>query len=155
MKKLFFTFFIILFVACHPAASKKSKDLTITYKDLNGLEVSLSDYKDKKVLVNYWATWCGPCIKEMPALLKAQEILKESNFVFLLVSDESVEKISNFKSETAYDFNFLKLTGSMDLLGIYALPTTYIYNEKGEEIKKIIGSVIWDSKEMIQSLKDI
>jgi len=162
MKKLVIACFILVLVGCKPTTSKKeplpsdiSKTPKITYVDLSGVEVRLSDYKGKKVLVNYWATWCGPCVKEMPALLKAQEILKESNYVFLLVSDESVEKILNFKSENAYDFNFLRLTSSMDLLGIYALPTTYIYNEKGEKVKEIVGSVIWDSKKMIQTLKDL
>lgn len=162
MKKLLIAFFTIAFMACQPTTSKKettpiekSKTSKITYVDLSGVEVKLSDYKGKKMLVNYWATWCGPCVKEMPALLKAQEVLKESNYVFLLISDESIEKISNFKSENSYEFNFLKLTSSIDLLGIYALPTTYIYNEKGEKVKEIVGSVIWDSKEMIQTLKDI
>jgi len=162
MKKLLIAFFTIVLIACQSATTKKEttppkniKTPKISYVDLSGAEVKLSDYKGKKVLVNYWATWCGPCIKEMPALLKAQEILKESNYVFLLVSDESAEKISNFKSKKSYDFNFLKLKGSFDLLGIYALPTTYVYNEKGEKVKEIVGSVIWDSKEMIQTLKNI
>jgi len=123
--------------------------------DLNGKEIKLSDYKGKKILVNYWATWCGPCKAEMPALLRAQTILKESNYIFLLPSDESMEKIIAFKDKTNYDFNFLKLKGSLSQLGIYALPTTYIYNEKGEKVKEIVGSVIWDSKEMIQTLKDL
>ncbi|MBL4905612.1 MAG: TlpA family protein disulfide reductase, partial [Flavobacteriaceae bacterium] len=84
-----------------------------------------------------------------------QAILKENNYVFLFPSDETMEKIIAFKDKTNYDFNFLKLNGSVSQLGIYALPTTFIYNEKGEKVKEIVGSVIWDSKEMIKTLKDI
>lgn len=156
MKHLIWTFFFFGLLACKPSAPKKdSEQLKAMYVDLKGATVSLSDYKGKKILVNYWATWCGPCKKEMPALLKAQEILKESNYVFLLVSEESIAKILNFKSTTKYNFNFLKMNGSMEALGIYALPTTFIYNEEGKKVKEIVGAVHWDSEEMIQTLKEI
>ena len=162
MKKVIFACFLILFVACDTATSKKetkspkeAKPLQKGLVDLSGKSISLSDYKGKKILVNYWATWCGPCKAEMPALLRAQEILVEHNYVFLFPSDESIEKITGFKNKTNYNFNFLKLNGSVSQLGIYALPTTFIYNEKGEKVKEIVGSVVWDSKEMIDLLKNI
>ncbi len=161
MKKIYYCCFLVLLLGCQTTSKKESnekKEISkqeISFVDLNGIEVQLSDFKGKKLLVNYWATWCGPCKKEMPALLNAQELLKESNYVFLLISDESIDKISKFKIKTNYDFNFLKLKGSIEMLGIYSLPTTYIYNEKGKKIKEIVGSVIWDSNEMINTLKNI
>ncbi len=161
MKKIYYCCFLVLLLGCQTNSKKESiekKEIIkqeISFVDLNGVEVQLSDFKGKKLLVNYWATWCGPCKKEMPALLNAQELLKESNYVFLLISDESIDKISKFKTKTNYNFNFLKLKGSIEMLGIYSLPTTYIYNEKGKKIKEIVGSVIWDSNEMINTLKNI
>ena len=68
-----------------------------TYEDLSGNPIELADYKGKRVLVNYWATWCRPCIEEMPDLLKLQDMLTAENYVFLLASDESVKKIEKFK----------------------------------------------------------
>lgn len=151
---------VLLFIGCN-TTEKKSKEPTtdlekLTYfKDLEGNTIDISDYKGKKVLVNFWATWCGPCKKEMPDLLEAQEILKDENYVFLLVSDESVEKISAFKSASEYDFTFLKSTKSMANQGIYALPTTFVYSEDGKLSEKITGMVLWSSEEMLEKLKSI
>ena len=111
--------------------------------------------KHSIVIVKFTATWCGPCIKEMPDLLEAQKILIKDNYVFLLVSDESQEQILEFKKQANYDFTFLKATKTNASLGVYALPTTYIYNEKGQKVDKIIGSVKWDSEEIIAKLKNI
>ena len=150
----------LLFIGCNTSEKKQKESGSdiekLTYfKDLEGNTVDISNYKGKKVLVNFWATWCGPCKKEMPDLLEAQEILAQENYVFLLVSDESFDKISEFKSATDYDFEFLKSTKSMANLGIYALPTTFVYSEKGKLSEKITGMVLWSSDEMIEKLKNI
>ncbi len=122
--------------------------------DLEGNPYNTSRLKGKKVLLNFWATWCGPCKKEMPDLLEAQKILVKENYVFLLVSDEPQARISEFKKKENYDFTFLKSTRSTASLGVYALPITFIYNEKGEKVDQIIGSVKWDSEKIIAKLKN-
>lgn len=132
---------------------EKSEKAVTNYVDLKNNPVDLSLYKGKKILVNYWATWCTPCIKEMPDLLKAQEILKEHNYVFLLASDEDFIKITEFKKKKNYNFTFLKYTKSLSTLGIYALPTTVVFDVNGKKVETIVGSVKWDSEEMIQKLK--
>ena len=66
------------------------------------------DASEKPVLVDYWATWCGPCIKEMPSIKRAEDILEDFGYTFLLVSDETISKISKFKNDRNFDFNFLK-----------------------------------------------
>ena len=121
---------------------------------LNETPFDVSNLKGKKVLVNYWATWCAPCIHEMPDLLEAQEILSKENYVFILVSDESKEQIQEFKGRFNYDFTFLRSPESLSNIGIYAMPTTFIFNEKGKKVKEIIGATKWSSKEMIAQLKE-
>lgn len=155
MKKILFFCSVLLLVNCQSNQSKKSTEVNNSFVNLDGKKVAVSDYKGKRVLVNFWATWCGPCKAEMPSLVRAQEILKKENYVFLFPSDESIDIIKDFSVKTKYDFNFLKLNSSMGKIGIYALPTTFIYNEKGVKVKEIVGSVIWDSEEMIKTLKEI
>ena len=150
---------VLFFFGCKDSKKPTSKSENtienLSYLvDLEGNPYNTSNLKGKKVLLNFWATWCGPCKKEMPDLLEAQKILIKENYVFLLVSDESQAQISEFKKKTKYDFTFLKATKSAASLGVYALPTTYIYNEKGQKVDQIVGSVKWDSEKMIAKLKN-
>jgi len=127
--------------------------LKTSFIDLYEKNFDLSVYQNGKIVVSYWATWCAPCIKEMPGIKRAEEILKEYGYTFLLISDETVDKISKFKNEWNFDFNFLKSTKSFETLGVYAMPTSYIFDENGQIIETIVGAIEWDSDEMINKLK--
>ena len=123
------------------------------YEDLEGNPVALSDFKGKRILLNFWATWCRPCIEEMPSLLKAQEILQKENYVFLLATDQSVKIINSFKVKKGFEFTYLRYTGTFADLGIHALPKTFIYNKNGDKVDEISGAIAWDSPEIIEKLK--
>ena len=127
--------------------------LKTSFIDLYENNLDLSVYQNGKIVVSYWATWCAPCIKEMPGIKRAEEILKEYGYTFLLISDETVDKISKFKNEWNFDFNFLKSTKSFETLGVYAMPTSYIFDENGQIIETFVGAIEWDSEEMINKLK--
>jgi len=124
-----------------------------SFVDLYENNLDLSVYKKGKIVISYWATWCAPCIKEMPGIKRAEEILEEYGYTFLLVSDETVSKISEFKNEWNFDFNFLKSSKSFETLGVYAMPISYIFDENGQIIETIVGAIEWDSEEMINKLK--
>jgi thiol-disulfide isomerase/thioredoxin len=161
MKKILFIIIFIFILGCKETrksnAPEVSNDLHIleNLTDLEGNSFDVSTLKGKKILVNYWATWCAPCKKEMPDLLESQEILSKENYVFLLVSDESKEQIQDFKNKFKYDFTFLRSSEALSNIGIYAMPTTFIFNEKGKKVKEIIGATEWNSKEMITQLKEL
>jgi thiol-disulfide isomerase/thioredoxin len=125
------------------------------YFDLDGNDVKISDYKGKRVLINFWATWCTPCLIEMPSMENAQEALKDENYVFLFATTDDIDKIKNFEKNNSYNFKFLKYNGTLDKLNIYALPATFIYNSKGEMVKRIDGVTEWDAEEMLAQLRDI
>ena len=131
----------------------ESLQLKTSFFDLNEKNLDLSVYKEGKIVVSYWATWCAPCIKEMPGIKRAEEILEEYGYTFLLVSDETLSKISEFKNEWNFDFNFLKSSKSFETLGVYAMPISYIFDENGQIIETIVGAIEWDSEEMINKLK--
>ena len=131
----------------------ESLQFKTSFVDLYEKEVDLSVFKEGKIVVSYWATWCGPCIKEMPSIKKAEKILEDYGYTFLLVSDETITKISKFKNERNFDFNFLKSSKSFETLGVYSMPTSYIFDENGKIIETIVGAIEWDSEEMINKLK--
>ena len=160
MKNLVFVSCLILFLGCNSSIPKsrnfsdlESIQLKTLFVDLNDNKVDLTVYKGKKIVINYWATWCRPCIKEMPGLKRAEEILENHNYIFLLVSDEITSKISTFKKDKNFDFNFLKSVESNETLGIYSLPTSYIFDENGKKIETIVGTIAWDSEQIINKLK--
>ena len=135
------------------ASDLDSLQLKTSFIDLYDNNLDLSEYKKGKIVINYWATWCAPCIKEMPSMKRAEEILKEYGYTFLLVSDETISKISSFKNEWNFDLNYLKSTKSFESLGVYAMPTSYIFDANGQLIETIVGAIEWDSEEMINKLK--
>ena len=162
MRNLLFMSTLFLFLGCNSSITKKqnlsdleSLQLLTSFVDLDNKKVDLNSYKGKKIIINYWATWCSPCIKEMPGLLRAQNILKNHNYTFLLVSNETISRISNFRDDKKYDFNFLKSSGPNEILGIYSLPTSYIFDEKGMKIETIVGTLVWDSEQTISKLKTL
>ena len=131
----------------------ESLQFKTSFVDLYQKDIDLSVFKEGKVIISYWATWCGPCIKEMPGIKRAEKILEDYGYTFLLVSDETITKISKFKNERNFDFNFLKSSKSFETLGVYSMPTSYIFDEKGNIIETIVGAIEWDSEEMITKLK--
>ena len=126
----------------------------ILISDLNNNEIDVSLFYGKKTIVNYWATWCGPCIKEMPEIENLQKQLHEK-MNFILVSDEETQKILDFEKEKNFNLTFYKSLKSNEIAGVFSLPTSHIYDEKGKKIKTIIGLTKWDSDEFLNKLRSL
>lgn len=125
----------------------------VALKDLQGNTIKLNDYAGKTIVLNFWATWCKPCIIEMPSMEEAKAALGE-DFVFLLASDENVEKISNFKERQNLDLPFVQLQTGVQNLQITALPTTWIIKD-GEVVSEIIGAREWNTEAHIEELRNL
>lgn len=123
----------------------------IKLKDLNGRSVDLGIYKGKTIFINFWATWCNPCLREMPSIHKAQHLLRNKDVVFLLASSESIEEIEAFKVNNDYDFNYVSVENS-EALNIQALPTTFIFNPKGKLVFMENGFRKWDDENNIEMI---
>ena len=126
----------------------------IALKDLNEQAVDLEKYKGKTLFLNFWATWCKPCLEEMPSIKKAQEILKNENIVFLFASDETMEQIEKFKSGHDYNFNYVRAENLAEL-NIMALPTTFIFNPEGKLVFNEMGYRQWDDQTNIDLILNI
>ena len=142
----------------------KEKKITVSHQDSEIDKIHLTDlkdqpfdlkqYKGKTVFINFWATWCKPCLQEMPSIERAQEILKNENIVFLFASDEAMEQIEKFKTSHPYPFHYVKAE-NMEALNIMALPTTYIFNPEGKLVFSEMGFRKWDDKNNIDLLINI
>ena len=123
------------------------------FEDLEGNKFEWTDTKGKLVFVNFWATWCKPCIKEMPSVSEANIQLKDDNVIFIVASDEDVEKIKKFESKHHYSFGLVHSKTSVFDLGVQALPTTIIINEEGVIVFNEIGARDWASEKSIALIK--
>ncbi len=129
------------------SCTENQSDLAkVKLKTLDGAVIDMNDYKNKTVFINFWATWCKPCIQEMPTIVKAMEQLKDEDVVFLFPSNESVDLIKGFKERKKFNFNYVQAQ-NMEALNIIALPTTSIYNKKGTLIFSEAGFRDWSKPE--------
>lgn len=108
-----------------------------TLKTLDGQEVNLSDYRGKKVMLNFWATWCAPCEAEMPEMQEYYEKHKDENIEILAVNIDPLNDVKGFVNKHGLTFPILLdpiVTGQMEVNEIYrtvVIPTTYVIDEKG------------------------
>lgn len=123
---------------------------TAKFQDAEGNEHSLTDYKGKVILVNLWATWCAPCIREMPDLNDLQESLGGDDFEVVLISEnqDGIEGSLKFLEEN----NISHLNTFIDnerklarTLKTPALPTSILIGADGNEIGRLIGPAEWNS----------
>ena len=124
---------------------------SIIYTTGGGDELTLSDFRGQIILVNYWATWCGPCVEEMPSLDILQTQLGGAEFDVVTISIEtSVEAPREF-------YERMELTNlplihditlaSFGLIGARGLPVSILYDRQGNEIGRVPGPAKWDSED--------
>lgn len=130
-----------------------------TLNTLDGKKVSLKDFKGKVVFLNFWATWCPPCVVEMPSMEALHKRFKDNGLVVIAVNSEETEKkVSKFIRKKGYTFLVLMDTnGSVtsDSYRAVGFPTTYLIDRKGMVVGKAEGAREWDSKEAFRLMEDI
>ena len=135
-----------------PAAP--APDFTLT--DIAGKKTSLAEFRGKVVLLNFWATWCGPCRAEMPSLNKLYLDLRDRGFVVLAVSiDTSDKPVKSFVAEKRLAFPVLMDKDkevSFDLYGAMGMPTSFLIDKNGVITEKIMGEMEWDSPKMKEKI---
>ena len=118
---------------------------SFTLKTVDGKTVSLSDYKGKAVLLNFWATWCGPCKLEMPWLIDMQKKYAAQGFTVLGISEDdgSTKEVRDFMSKMGVDYPVLMYDDQLNKAygGIDYLPTSYYIGRDGKVIVESGGLI--------------
>ena len=142
-----------------PRLEKGETAPNFTVSDLNGNKVSLADYKGKVVLLNIWATWCPPCVEEMPSMEKLHREMKDERFAILAVSiDTSGAEVVELFMEK-YKLSFTALADPKGVVRkLYqttGVPESFIIDKDGTIAQRILGPRDWAGPVIIKYLKDL
>ena len=133
----------------------------IKFKDPDGGEFSLAAFKGKPVLVNLWASWCAPCIKELPTLQQLEQAhADEGRLGIIAVSQDTAPQgsVEAFLGErdigrfAAYHDEKMDLTSA---LNVQVLPTTILYDAQGREVWRYVGDLDWTGEEAAKLLAEL
>ncbi len=115
--------------------------------DLSGKDVSLSDFKGKKIFLNFWASWCPPCKAEMPDIEKLYGQTKDSDLIILAVNiGEDSKTVKSFIDNNKYNFTIL-LDSNQSIAAEYnitAIPTSFFIDKEGNIISTIKGGMSFE-----------
>ena len=120
---------------------------------LNSKKVELREFRGKVVLLNFWATWCGPCKEEMPSMEALYRLYKEKDFnlVAISVDYEGVRPVKEFIEKQRYTFPVLLDPNgeTLDLFGVKGIPTTFVIDKKGRIVGRVVGPKDWKQPEIL------
>ena len=140
-----------------PAIGSVAPDFEL--KDPDGKVVRLSDFRGKFVFLNFWATWCEPCVDEMPAMMMLNETLKDRDFQMLAVSvDTRWEAIEEFYAEYELDLPTLLDPAQAVSRGRYkatAFPETFLIDQNGHIRRRVIGAELWAHPQVIAQIEEM
>lgn len=127
------------------------------FTTLDGKPTTLADFRGKPVLVNLWATWCGPCVAEMPTLATTAERLKGKVAVIAVSQTDGAAKVTPFLAGRKLDALPVYLDPKLGLSTHYRanLPTTILYDATGKEIWRVTGGFDWAGAEAQKLLAEV
>ena len=130
----------------------------LQFSDLENNIFTIQDFKGKNLFINYWATWCNPCLAEMPYMAELYENFKdEEDIIFLYLSREKLEVIKNYipKDESLQQLPIYKIITDDEFFATSGIPTTFIINSDGEVIVKDLGSAFWNDESVFKLIDNL
>jgi|ERR1039457_6168895 thiol-disulfide isomerase/thioredoxin len=163
MKKILLM--LILLLPVLPGCTKKEKPAVVgelapvlTLRDIAGKISSLSDYRGKVVLLNFWATWCPPCREEIPSMMRLNKAMADKPFQMVAVSiDEGGKAAVEAYFRKTKTFLPVYLDSSQDTArryGLTGVPETFIIGKRGVIMKKVVGAMDWSDPMVIGYLNE-
>lgn len=130
-----------------------------TLNDIDGNPVSLSSFKGKVILLNFWATWCPPCKGELLSMNKLYQQLKNRGVVVLAIStDRSVSDVRSYLKDSQINFTVLidsNLYVSRSIYKVFMIPTTFLIDRKGIIVEKYFGEKDWTDPRIMKEIENL
>ena len=157
MRRAFVFALLVLLAGCYggsrpPRIGTAAPDFSVQDSDR---KVELRDFRGKILVLNFWATWCPPCVEEMPSLVQMQQKLKGKDITVVGVSvDADADAYHRFLKDHGVDFLTVRDPDqkSNNLYGTFKFPETYIIDRNGVVRRKFIGPVDWSQPEIVDFL---
>ena len=132
-------------------------DFKMNLINSKGERVKMADFKGKVIFVNIWATWCPPCIAEMPGINKLFNDVKHEDIVFLMLSvDQNFEKAKRFNETKGFDFEIYEVDGAIpQMYHTESIPTTFVIGANGELALTHKGMASYNTTEFKEFLKSL
>ena len=130
----------------------------LQFSDLENNISTIQNFKGKNLFVNYWATWCNPCLAEMPYMVELYEKYKnEEDIKFLFLSREDLKTIKNYipKDENLQKLPIYKIITDDEFFATSGIPTTFIIDSTGEVIVKDVGTAFWNDESVFKFIDSL
>ncbi|MCB1724531.1 MAG: TlpA family protein disulfide reductase [Gammaproteobacteria bacterium] len=130
----------------------------IDLPDLDGRTRTLGEFHGQTILVNFWASWCTPCIREMPDLVRLQQTLQDESFLVLGINvGEADRRVQTIAHQLHMDFPVLLDRDSREFerWGVQVLPTSYLVDPEGNVRFAVIGTVDWNDADVIEAIRSL
>lgn len=137
--------------------SYPNADYALKLVSSNGEPLSMEKFRGKAIFINVWATWCPPCIAEMPSINKLYNELKDDNVEFIMLSvDENFEKAKTFSEKKGYDFEIYRPNGPLpQMYSSTSIPTTYVIDAEGNLVLTHKGMGNYYTKKFAKFMRSI
>lgn len=132
--------------------------VSLSLQDLKGHKQKLKNYKGEVVLVNFWGSWCPPCVEEMPSLQRLESGLKSLGFTVLAVNvNQTRTSVNRFLKGLQIDLTVLMDTSAKaaKAWGVDYYPTSFLVDKKGDIRFYVIGAVDWEREEVVEQIRKL
>ena len=125
--------------------------------DQTGNPINLKDHKGKVLFINLWATWCPPCVGEMPEIQELYDEFKsEKDMAFLMISNQNISKLNRFVQSKGYDFPvYSTKVRAPSAFSTQTIPTTFVVSKSGKIVIHKIGAANWGGKKMAKLVREL
>jgi thiol-disulfide isomerase/thioredoxin len=129
-------------------------DMTVT--DLAGREVSFDELGGRVLVLNFWATWCAPCVAEMPSLERLREATEDLDVVFACITSEATDAVERFLAKRELGLPVYLLRGDVpDAFRTRGVPATFVLDRSGMVAMRHVGAAAWDDERVIAFVRGL